>query len=63
MEKANPFEHVKQEIDVDGQKYQFYSLLGLKDERVNKLPYSIRVLLESAVRNCDDFNVKGMPQM
>lgn len=63
MEKANPFEHVKQEIDVDGQKYHFYSLLGLKDERVNKLPYSIRVLLESAVRNCDDFNVKGIPQM
>lgn len=23
-----------------------------------KLPYSIRVLLESAVRNCDDFAVK-----
>ena len=22
------------------------------------LPYSIRVLLESAVRNCDDFSVK-----
>lgn len=22
-----------------------------------KLPYSIRVLLESAVRNCDEFNV------
>jgi len=22
------------------------------------LPYSIRVLLESAVRNCDEFNVK-----
>ena len=24
---------------------------------VEKLPYSIRVLLESAVRNCDEFNV------
>ena len=23
-----------------------------------QLPYSIRVLLESAVRNCDDFSVK-----
>lgn len=23
----------------------------------DKLPYSIRVLLESAVRNCDDFHV------
>ena len=24
-----------------------------------KLPYSIRVLLESAIRNCDDFEVKA----
>lgn len=25
---------------------------------VDKLPFSIRVLLESAVRNCDDFQIK-----
>lgn len=25
---------------------------------IEKLPYSVRVLLESAVRNCDEFNVK-----
>jgi aconitase A len=25
---------------------------------VETLPYSVRVLLESAVRNCDDFSVK-----
>ena len=25
---------------------------------LESLPYSIRVLLESAVRNCDDFSVK-----
>ena len=25
---------------------------------VARLPYSIRILLESAVRNCDDFRVK-----
>lgn len=25
---------------------------------VASLPYSIRVLLESAIRNCDDFSVK-----
>ena len=24
---------------------------------IEKLPYSIRILLESAVRNCDEFNV------
>ena len=32
--------------------------LALGDKRIEKLPYSIRVLLESAVRNCDDFAVK-----
>jgi len=30
----------------------------LNDPRVEKLPFSIRVLLECALRNCDDFNVK-----
>ena len=25
---------------------------------LEKLPFSIRVLLESAIRNCDEFNVK-----
>lgn len=30
----------------------------MKDERLAKLPFSIRVLLESAIRNCDNFNVK-----
>lgn len=59
MEKANPYEQVRQEIEVAGHKYHFYSLLALKDDRVAKLPYSIRVLLESALRNCDEFNVKS----
>ena len=59
MESANPFSGIKQEIDVEGHKYSFYSLPALADARVNTLPYSIRVLLESAVRNCDEFNVKS----
>ncbi len=59
MESANPFAATKQEIDVDGNKYHYYSLPSLGDERVNTLPFSIRVLLESAVRNCDEFNVKS----
>ena len=25
----------------------------------DQLPYSVRILLESAVRNCDEFNVQG----
>lgn len=59
MEKANPFENVVQQLEVEGKTYKYYSLTALNDERVNKLPYSIRVLLESALRNCDEFNVKS----
>jgi len=58
MEKANPYSGALKELEVDGQTYKFYSIPSLNDERVNKLPYSIRVLLESAIRNCDEFNVK-----
>jgi aconitate hydratase len=57
MESPNPFS--KKEIDVEGQKLSYFSLPDLGDARVETLPYSIRVLLESAVRNCDDFNVKS----
>jgi aconitate hydratase len=56
---SNPFSHVKKDIQVNGSTYSFFSLPALGDERVKTLPYSIRVLLESAVRNCDDFNVKS----
>jgi aconitate hydratase len=33
-------------------------LPSLQDNRIDRLPYSIRVLLECAVRNCDEFAVK-----
>ena len=46
------------DLAVDDRTYKYFSLPALGEERYNKLPYSIRVLLESAVRNCDDFNVK-----
>lgn len=59
MESTNPFSHVKKEIEVQGQKYHYYSLPDLADERIQTLPFSIRVLLESAVRNCDEFSVKS----
>lgn len=55
--ESNPFDHVKKDLTVGDKTYHYYSLPELNDERVAKLPYSIRVLLESAVRNCDEFNV------
>jgi aconitate hydratase len=59
MESANPFSQVKKDLEVQGHKFEYYSLPALNDERVKTLPYSIRVLLESAIRNCDEFNVKS----
>lgn len=53
----NPYEHIKKELKVGDHTYHYYSLPALEDDRVAKLPYSIRVLLESALRNCDEFNV------
>ncbi|KAI3441662.1 uncharacterized protein J3R85_002266, partial [Psidium guajava] len=40
-----------------GEFGKFYSLPVLNDPRVERLPYSIRILLESAIRNCDNFLV------
>ncbi|KAG8046690.1 hypothetical protein GUJ93_ZPchr0008g12296 [Zizania palustris] len=40
-----------------GEYGRFYSLPALNDPRIDKLPYSIRILLESAIRNCDNFQV------
>ena len=45
-------------LDIDGHHYEYFSIAALNDPRVNKLPYSIRILLECAIRNCDEFNIK-----
>ncbi len=37
---------------------KFYDLSQLDQDKYGKLPFSIRVLLESAVRNCDGFQIK-----
>ena len=54
----NPFDVIKKERQVGDATYHYYSLLDLKDERFESLPYSIRVLLEIGIRNCDEFIVK-----
>jgi len=55
--KQNPYQHLYTELQCGESTYHYYDLQGLKDDRYAKLPYSIRVLLESAVRNCDEFAV------
>ncbi|XP_029942483.1 cytoplasmic aconitate hydratase [Salarias fasciatus] len=54
----NPFLHLVEPLDSSRPEQQFYNLSKLGDPRYDRLPFSIRVLLESAVRNCDGFLVK-----
>ncbi|XP_044442830.1 aconitate hydratase, cytoplasmic isoform X2 [Triticum aestivum] len=56
---SNPFSFVLRGLrDRDGGNCgSYYSILDLGDQRIDKLPYTIRVLLESAVRNCDEFQI------
>ncbi|XP_020591269.1 aconitate hydratase, cytoplasmic isoform X1 [Phalaenopsis equestris] len=55
----NPFESILVGLPKpEGGEYgKYFSLPALKDSRTDKLPYSIKILLESAIRNCDNFQV------
>uniref|UniRef100_A0A674D9I9 aconitate hydratase n=1 Tax=Salmo trutta TaxID=8032 RepID=A0A674D9I9_SALTR len=55
---SNPFAHIVEALDPNNPDHKFYNLSKLGDPRYDRLPFSIRVLLESAVRNCDGFLVK-----
>ena len=58
MEQANPFSNLLRNLEGHPET-SYYSITELNDARVPTLPYSIRVLLESALRNCDEFNIKS----
>lgn len=53
---SNPFKFLETCIDIDGVKYVYYDIAHFK--QIDKLPFSIRVLLESSVRNADNFHIK-----
>ncbi len=53
--KPNPFQRIAETFTVGDTKATYYNIPALKDDRYEKLPYGIRVLLESAIRNCDEF--------
>ncbi|EEC16473.1 RNA-binding translational regulator IRP, putative, partial [Ixodes scapularis] len=55
---GNPFADKLRTLVVDGEECRYFSLPELGDPRYGRLPFSIRVLLESAVRNCDGFQVE-----
>jgi aconitate hydratase len=58
MDSAHPFESIKKDLQVGDKTYHYFDMVALGDERLAKLPFSVRVLLESAIRNCDEFKVK-----
>uniref|UniRef100_A0A672NPP7 aconitate hydratase n=1 Tax=Sinocyclocheilus grahami TaxID=75366 RepID=A0A672NPP7_SINGR len=55
---TNPYAYIIEPLDPQKPDHKFFNLKKLKDPRYDQLPFSIRVLLESAVRNCDGFLVK-----
>jgi len=70
--QENPYGSLLKTLTVGTNTYKYYSITDLKDSRVGnltylalslnpleKLPYSIRVLLECAIRNCDEFKFKS----
>ncbi|KAJ9170077.1 hypothetical protein P3X46_018211 [Hevea brasiliensis] len=59
MAPENPFKGIFTSLPKPGggEFGKFYSLPALNDPRIDKLPYSVRILLESAIRNCDNFQV------
>ncbi|CAI5796550.1 cytoplasmic aconitate hydratase [Podarcis lilfordi] len=55
---SNPFAHLGEPLDPSQATKKFFNLNRLGDPRYERLPFSIRVLLEASVRNCDEFLVK-----
>ncbi|KAH8241239.1 hypothetical protein KR032_004538, partial [Drosophila birchii] len=53
---ANPFAQFEKTFSQAGTTYKYFDLASI-DSKYDQLPYSIRVLLESAVRNCDNFHI------
>lgn len=52
----NPYNRLLKSLDIDGKSFKYYDLVQLGD-KYDRLPFSIRVLLESCIRNCDNFQV------
>ncbi|XP_057666021.1 cytoplasmic aconitate hydratase-like isoform X2 [Diorhabda carinulata] len=53
----NPFDKYLKTLEVNGKTYKYYDISQLAST-FEHLPFSIRILLESAVRNCDNFAIK-----
>eukprot|EP00466_Bigelowiella_natans_P013214 jgi/Bigna1/72652/fgenesh1_pg.20_\ len=57
--KDHPFKECVKEINTDTKTRQYFSLDCLGEgDKIKSLPFCIRVLLESAIRNCDEKAVR-----
>lgn len=54
----DPFK-VKKTLELQGKKLDYFSLAELEKQgyEIDKIPFSIRILLENALRNFDDFGI------
>ncbi|MFD2657102.1 aconitate hydratase AcnA [Gracilibacillus thailandensis] len=60
MTNQNPFQ-AKKQFDLNGKKYNYYQLKALENAgigKIDRLPFSIRVLLESLIRQHDGHVIK-----
>jgi len=55
--QKNPYGSILTKLSVGSNQFSYYKIPALGDKRIDRLPYSVRILLESAIRNCDEFNV------
>lgn len=57
----NLHDQSKKTLNINGKQYEVYSLKKLEEQGFNirRLPYSIRILLENALRNYDNFGIKS----
>src|SRR5690625_1077791 len=59
--ELQPFNDAKQTFKLNGKTYQFYKLNSLEEAgigKISRLPYSIRILLESVLRQYDGKVIK-----
>nr|QIE05297.1 aconitase ACO1 [Halisarca dujardinii] len=58
VEAGNPFSNLITEVKISDESFAYFDVRSLDPATYDRLPFSIRVLLESAVRNCDEFVIK-----
>ncbi|XP_076301008.1 cytoplasmic aconitate hydratase isoform X1 [Lasioglossum baleicum] len=57
MAEENPYNHLLKSVTIESKDYKYYDINSF-GKKYDRLPFSVRVLLESAIRNCDNFQVK-----